>query len=35
MPKKSYQQNLVDKPTYEVGGQQDIKGRQNPTMTFI
>jgi hypothetical protein len=35
MPKKSYKQNLVDKPAYEVGEQKDIKGRQNPTMTFM
>lgn len=35
MPKKSYKKNLVDKPAYEVGSQQDIKGRQNPTMTFM
>jgi hypothetical protein len=35
MPKKSYKKNLVDIPAYEVGGQQDIKGRQNPTMTFM
>ena len=30
-----YQQNLVDNPAYEVGGNQDIKGRQNPTMTYM
>ena len=30
-----YQQNLVDKPAYEVGGNQDITGRQNPTMTYL
>jgi hypothetical protein len=30
-----YQQNLVDKPAYEVGGNRDIKGRQNPTMTYM
>ncbi len=30
-----YQQNLVDKPAYEVGGNQEIKGRQNPTMTYM
>jgi hypothetical protein len=35
MPKKSYKKNLVDKPAYEVGSQQVIKGRQNPTMTFM
>jgi hypothetical protein len=35
MPKKSYRKNLVDKPAYEVGSQQVIKGRQNPTMTFM
>jgi hypothetical protein len=35
MPKKSYKKNLIDKPAREVGGQQDIKGRQNPTMTFM
>src|SRR4030043_244017 len=35
MPKKSYKENLVDKPAYEVGSQQVIKGRQNPTMTFM
>ena len=35
MAKTHYQQNLVDKPHYEVGGNQDIKGRQNPTMTFM
>jgi hypothetical protein len=35
MAKKSYQQNLVKKPHYEVGVNQDIKGRQNPTMTFM
>jgi hypothetical protein len=35
MAKKSYKKNLVNKPTYEVGSQQVIKGRQNPTMTFM
>jgi hypothetical protein len=35
MPKRSYKKNLVDKPAYEVGSQQVIKGRQNPTMTFM
>ena len=35
MAKKSYKKNLVDKPHYEVGGNQVIKGRQNPTMTFM
>ena len=35
MPKTDYQRNLIDKPAYEVGSQQDIKGRQNPTMTFM
>ena len=30
-----YQQNLVNKPHYEVGGNQDIRGRQNPTMTYL
>ncbi|MBN1177374.1 MAG: hypothetical protein JXA51_06805 [Dehalococcoidales bacterium] len=30
-----YQQNLVKNPHYEVGGNQDIKGRQNPTMTYL
>jgi len=35
MVKTHYQQNLVNKPHYEVGGNQDIKGRQNPTMTYL
>jgi hypothetical protein len=35
MVKKSYKKNLVNKPAYEVGSQQVIKGRQNPTMTFM
>jgi hypothetical protein len=35
MAKKSYQKNLVKTPHYEVGGNQVIKGRQNPTMTFM
>jgi hypothetical protein len=35
MAKKSYKKNLVNKPTYEVGSAQVIKGRQNPTMTFM
>jgi len=30
-----YQKNLVKKPHYEVGENQDIKGRQNPTMTYM
>jgi hypothetical protein len=35
MAKRSYRKNLVNKPRYEVGGNQQIKGRQNPTMTFL
>jgi hypothetical protein len=35
MAGKSYKKNLVSKPRYEVGGNQDIKGRQNPTMTVM
>jgi len=35
MAKKSYKMNLVQEPHYEVGGNQEIKGRQNPTMTFM
>lgn len=35
MLQKSYKKNLVDKPAREVGNTQDIKGRQNPTMTFM
>jgi hypothetical protein len=33
--KKSYQKNLVQEPAREVGAVKDIKGRQNPTMTFM
>jgi len=35
MAKTSYQKNLVKKPSYEVGENQEIKGRQSPTMTFM
>jgi hypothetical protein len=35
MAKKSYQNNLVKKPRYEVGSTQVVKGRQHPTMTFM
>lgn len=35
MTKNSYQQYLVKKPRYEVGDNQVIEGRQNPTMTFM
>lgn len=35
MTNTGYQKNLVKKPHYEVGGNQDIKGRQNPTMTYM
>ncbi len=35
MAKTHYQQNLVNKPRYEVGENQEIKGRQSPTMTFM
>jgi len=35
MAKKSYQKNLVKVPHYEVGDGQPIKGRQNPTMTYM
>ena len=35
MAKKSFKDNLVKKPSYEVGSTQVIKGRQNPTMTFM
>jgi len=35
MAEADYRKNLVEKPHYEVGGNQDIKGRQNPTMTFM
>ena len=35
MAEADYRKNLVEKPHYEVGGNQEIKGRQNPTMTFM
>lgn len=35
MAKTHYQQNLVNKPRYEVGENQEIKGRQSPTMTYM
>jgi hypothetical protein len=35
MAKNSFRKNLVNTPHYEVGGNQVIKGRQNPTMTFM
>lgn len=35
MAKKNYQKNLVQNPVREVGATQEIKGRQNPTMTFM
>ncbi len=35
MVKKGYKKNLVTNPKYEVGGNQKIKGRQNPTMTYM
>ena len=31
----NYRKNLVKKPAYEVGGNQKIEGRQNPTMTYM
>jgi len=35
MADTGYQKNLVKKPHYEVGENQEIKGRQNPTMTYM
>jgi hypothetical protein len=35
MAEKRYEKNLVKKPHLEVGEGQVIKGRQNPTMTFM
>ena len=35
MAEKRYEKNLVKKPHLEVGEGQLIKGRQNPTMTFM
>ena len=35
MAKADYEKNLVQEPHYEVGGNQDIRGRQNPTMTVM
>jgi hypothetical protein len=35
MAKKSYRKNLVKVPHYEVGDGKEIKGRQNPTMTYM
>jgi hypothetical protein len=35
MAKQSYQKNLVKVPHREVGETQVIKGRQNPTMTYL
>lgn len=35
MTDMNYQKNLVKKPRYEVGGNQNIEGRQNPTMTYM
>lgn len=35
MAKTSYKKNLVQKPAREVGAVKEIKGRQNPTMTYL
>jgi hypothetical protein len=35
MAKTSYKKNLVKVPHYEVGNGKEIKGRQNPTMTYM
>ena len=35
MTDTDYGKNLVQEPHYEVGGNQDIRGRQNPTMTVM
>ena len=35
MSQTSYKKNLVKVPTYEVGDGRVIKGRQNPTMTYM
>jgi hypothetical protein len=35
MMAKSYRNNLVQEPAREVGAVKDLKGRQNPTMTFM
>jgi len=35
MSQESYKKNLVKVPRYEVGDGQLIKGRQNPTMTYM
>ncbi len=35
MAKTSYKKNLVNVPRYEVGETKEIKGRQNPTMTYM
>jgi hypothetical protein len=35
MAKASYKKNLVQKPAREVGATKNLKGRQNPTMTFM
>ena len=35
MANKSYQKNLIQEPDLEVGSGKDLKGRQNPTMTFM
>jgi hypothetical protein len=35
MAKASYQKNLVQKPAREVWMPKELKGRQNPTMTFM
>ena len=35
MSDTDYSKNLVQEPHYEVGSNQDIRGRQNPTMTVM
>ncbi|MFH1647663.1 MAG: hypothetical protein ABID71_08280 [Chloroflexota bacterium] len=35
MVKKSYRKNLVQEPSREVGATQLIKGRTNPTLTYM
>jgi hypothetical protein len=35
MAKKSYKKNLIKIPVREVGGNVEIHGRQNPTMTYM
>ena len=35
MSEISYKKNLIQNPVLEVGATKEIKGRQNPTMTFM